>query len=269
MLKKYRDIVYRQWNIRKPKAVFVLVHGMGAHSGRYQYFADYFTKKGFSGYAMDLPGYGELMGGHKGHVDNIKIYHEHIKQLKEVAAKENPGKPLFLLGESMGGLLVASHAINYDNGYNGVIAIVPAFNDVFNFTAADRVGILIKSIMDPKYPVEMPFKDVDLTTDKKILAKIGKDKLEHKFASAGLLRQLLIEQVVNIDAKIGRLKIPIFMMLSGRDRLVDTKFDELLYKRIRSDKTLKVYQGSLHALTIEKNRMEIYKDIIEWAIKHI
>ena len=269
MLKKYRGILYRKWTVKKPKAVFVLVHGMGAHSGRYEYFAPFFKKKGFSGYAMDLQGYGELGKELKGHVESLKIYHEQIKQLKELAAKENPGKPLFLLGESMGGLLVTSHAINYDQEYKGVIAIVPAFNDVFNFTLADRLNILFKSIRDPKEPVLMPFNDADLTTDRAILSKLKKDRLEHKYASAGLLRQLLIEQVINIDAKIQRLKVPIFMLLSGKDRLVDTGFDANLFKRIKADKTLKIYNGSLHALTIEKNRKEIYKDIMEWAIKRV
>jgi alpha-beta hydrolase superfamily lysophospholipase len=269
MLKKYMDIAYRQWKVKKPKGVFVLVHGMGGTSDRYKYFAAYFMKKGYSGYSMDLPGFGELAGENKGHVDKLATYHKHIEQMKEVAVDENPGKPVFLLGESMGGLIVASHVINYDEGYNGVIAIVPAFNDVFSFTIGERLGILIKSIVNPKYPVEMPFKEEDLTTDKRVISDLHKNKLEHRFASAGLLRRLMMEQLFNIDVKIKNLRIPILMLLSGRDHLVDEKFNEKMFRKIRSDKELKIYENSLHALTIEKNRMEVFKDIIKWTDKHL
>ena len=44
--------------------------------------------------------------------------------------ERTPGLPLFLLGHSLGGVIVLNYAIRYPEGLRGVVAISPALGEV-------------------------------------------------------------------------------------------------------------------------------------------
>ena len=46
---------YRQWTVPEPKALLLLVHGLGANSGRWQAMAEFFMKHGVSSFAVECP----------------------------------------------------------------------------------------------------------------------------------------------------------------------------------------------------------------------
>jgi alpha-beta hydrolase superfamily lysophospholipase len=268
MLKEYKGVYYQDWPVSNAKAAVLMVHGMGAHSRRYAYLSERLNTESISGYAIELQGFGELSGGKPGHVESMKKYHDGITLLKELIKAENPGKPVFILGESMGGLIATTQVLNYDPDYRGLVAIVPAYKDVLKISPLDRLKIFFTSIVNNEKGINMPFTSEELTSDPEILAKIKADPREHRVASANLLRENLLEQL-NIMFNIGKMKTPVLMLLSGRDMLVDTNFSLSLFKKIKADKEYKLYKDSLHALTIENNREEVFKDIIVWINKKL
>ena len=80
------------------------MHGLGGYSERWKALAEFFYKRNISSYALELKGFGET-SDLKGHIDSFDIYLNDIKSLQRIVAKENPEKKIFLLGESLGGLL--------------------------------------------------------------------------------------------------------------------------------------------------------------------
>ena len=54
------DLYLRRWETEgvAHQWTFVLVHGLGEHGGRYQHFAEWFTLRGATVYAMDQRGHG-------------------------------------------------------------------------------------------------------------------------------------------------------------------------------------------------------------------
>jgi alpha-beta hydrolase superfamily lysophospholipase len=46
---------YRRWRAPDPRCVFLLVHGLGTHSGRWEAMAGFFLDKGVSSYAVNIP----------------------------------------------------------------------------------------------------------------------------------------------------------------------------------------------------------------------
>jgi alpha-beta hydrolase superfamily lysophospholipase len=266
MLIKSEGVFYREWTVQDPRAVIIMVHGMGAHSDRFKYFAEKANGAGISVYAPELKGFGENIGFEKGDVESLSEYHDSIRALRLIAGKQS-GK-VFLGGESMGGLLVTVHALKYDADYSGLIAIVPAFKDVFKINSADRAGIFFNSIFNRHAQVEMPFTSEMLTHDSIILEYLRQDKLEHRLASAYLLKELLLEQLY-VSANIKNLSVPVLMLCSGNDMLVDTKHSMKLFTKIKTQKELKVYERFFHALTIEDGREEVFRDILEWVGKRI
>ena len=85
-----------------PKAVVVLVHGIGEYCGRYQRVADHFKEAGIAMVGIDLRGHGRTEG-ERGHCAPRAEVLKDIDRLIEYAGELYPGVPIVLYGHSMGG----------------------------------------------------------------------------------------------------------------------------------------------------------------------
>jgi len=126
MKNEKQDIMYRKWGLHSPKAVFLLVHGLGGYSGRWQFLADFFLQHDISSYAIELRGFGPTKGP-RGHVASFDQYFEDISCLKNIISKENPDKKIFIIGESLGGLISFLAVAKAKKLFNGLILLSPAF----------------------------------------------------------------------------------------------------------------------------------------------
>ena len=119
-------IVYRRWMASSRGGVLLLVHGLGAHSGRWEFLADFFLRYNISSYSIELKGFGETPGV-KGHIDSFDTYLKDIRRLHDIIAKEDPFAKVFLLGESMGALISFVMTGLYPGLFRGLICLSPAF----------------------------------------------------------------------------------------------------------------------------------------------
>ena len=104
--------VYCQsWLPDRVRATVVVVHGLGEHSGRYAHVAQVLVDAGCAVYALDHHGHGQS-GGTRALIDSFDHAVDDIDQLVERARKEQSGKPLYLLGHSMGGALGLAYSIS-------------------------------------------------------------------------------------------------------------------------------------------------------------
>ena len=102
----YKTNFYGQyWQAENTKAVVVLVHGMGEHSGRYHHVAKKLTKNDFSVVAFDHFGHGKT-SGKRGHNPSFEAVLDSVSNTIEKAKELFPKKPIFLYGHSMGGNVV-------------------------------------------------------------------------------------------------------------------------------------------------------------------
>ena len=116
----------RRWTPDRPtRAVVVLVHGVHEHSGRYAYLASALMARGIAVRALDLRGHGQS-GGPRGQVESFGDYVADVRPfLDEVVAEA--AVPVFLMGHSMGGLVVAATVVERGTGgLAGVVLSSPA-----------------------------------------------------------------------------------------------------------------------------------------------
>lgn len=110
----------------KPIAALLCIHGLGLQSNSYEYFGTEQSKRGLAVYAIDVRGFGSWMkAGGKGNVNFDEALSD-IKQTCESIRAANPGIPLFVLGESMGGAIALRAASMYPELIDGLISSVPA-----------------------------------------------------------------------------------------------------------------------------------------------
>src|SRR5437763_9367050 len=84
-----------------PRAVVVIAHGAGEHSGRYSHVAARLVADGYGVYALDHRGHGHSEGS-RALIDRVENAVADLDSLVELAAVDHPGAQLFLLGHSMG-----------------------------------------------------------------------------------------------------------------------------------------------------------------------
>lgn len=91
-----------EFNCNEPKAVMVIIHGIGEYAGRYERMAKYLSERHIKVYSMDLPGHG-ISGGVRGDAAPREDVLKCIDKLLCYVEEKNPGKPIVLYGHSMGG----------------------------------------------------------------------------------------------------------------------------------------------------------------------
>ena len=108
------------------KAVIQAAHGMAEHLERYEKFADALTDLGIAFYISDHLGHGKSVTsdnelGYFGEEDGWKYFVEDCYRLTGIAKAENPGKPFFFFGHSMGSFVARAYTLKYAHELNGAI----------------------------------------------------------------------------------------------------------------------------------------------------
>lgn len=258
-----KNIFYRSWLVKEPRVVLILVHGIGAYSLRWSFLAKYFFKHNISSYALELSGFGETPGL-KGHVDSFNVYYREIEELTLLARKQNKNKKVFLVGESMGGLIAYNIAARQPELFDGLVAISPAFKNKMKFKFRDYFLLILGIIFKPKLMINLPFKGSEITHDKSYKDKLEQDKKEIRNASVKLLFNILLAQLKG--RYFTRLSLPVFFLTAGQDLLIDTVTVDRVYKKTRAMKKLKSYPGMFHALTVDHGKEQVFKDILQWVV---
>ena len=157
-------ILYRGWPAGSPKAALLLVHGLGTQSDSWKFLADFFLARNISSYAIELRGFGETKEL-KGHIDSFGTYYDDIKHLRDIIVKENGNIKIFLVGQSMGGVIVFTAAALNPHFFDGIICAAPAFADKLKFTFFEYISIFTSLLYNPKRNINMPFTSAMCTRD--------------------------------------------------------------------------------------------------------
>jgi pimeloyl-ACP methyl ester carboxylesterase len=94
----------RAWMPSAPRAVIALVHGINEHSGRYGFLAERAGQRGLGVVSVDLRGHGRSPGV-RAYVESFDDYLFDVDALLDKARELAAGRPVFLMGHSMGGAI--------------------------------------------------------------------------------------------------------------------------------------------------------------------
>jgi alpha-beta hydrolase superfamily lysophospholipase len=127
-MKDGTELLVRTWlpdtQAGEPRGTVILVHGMAEHSGRYVHVAKVLTDLGLRVRAFDLRGHGRS-GGPRMALDAPDNYLTDLAEIVDAAVAEWHEMP-FVLGHSMGGLIVARFTTARVRPVRGVLLSSPA-----------------------------------------------------------------------------------------------------------------------------------------------
>lgn len=258
---KINSTYVREWVNDENKANLVIIHGAGEHSGRYIKTAEYFAQNGYNVYTGDLVGHG-LSDGTRMYINSIKDY---IKDVEFLFDRIDSKKPTYLLGHSMGGLIVLYYMLSGESiAVKGVIASSPYIKDKIDIPKIKYlIGKAAASIC-PKLKIDSGLKGEMVCRDKAIAELYNTDKLNCSkvtakwFVELEKARHLLVEMQKEFTA-------PCLILQAGGDIVVDSECVRQFYQGISSkDKEFILYDGFYHEILNDPEREQVLNKINSW-----
>jgi alpha-beta hydrolase superfamily lysophospholipase len=249
-------------------AVIAVVHGYGDHGGRYAWFGEAMGGRGYAVYAYDLRGHGQSSGT-RGQVKSFEEYLDDTGVFLEEVRRRQPGKPLFLLGHSLGGLISARFAEERAPDVTGLVLSSPFLALVAEVPPSKAVGARLLAVVWPGKDVGNTVRAADLSHDQAVVEAYVTDRLVHHVAPARWAVQTLSAQNAAM-AGAERISLPLYLLYGKEDPVADASFAEALFARVAShDKTVRAYEGLLHECLNEVGREQVYADLAAWIAERL
>jgi alpha-beta hydrolase superfamily lysophospholipase len=267
------EIFYDTYAVDRPRAVVLIVHGLGEHAGRYTHVAAALTSAGMSVYAIDGRGHGRTgakqTGGNLAQLGKLgpgglRAAVADITQLTQLIRTANPGVPIVLLGHSMGSLmsqiLINSNAADYQ----GVI---------LSGTAYRMPGFMEAGDLNKNFAVAGGTGHEWLSRDPAVWEYFHTDPWTF---DADTLRLFGLADGLRLFGTPARhmAQVPILIIIGEKDPLGGEKSvlklaDAYITKAGQNDVTVEVYPEARHELFNETNKQQVLDDMISWITERV
>ena len=253
-----------------PKALVVLVHGLGEHTGRYVHVGKVLTRAGYALAGLDLRGHGKS-GGPRGHASSLEAYMQDIRQFFSLMEQRYPAMPRVLYGHSLGGLLALAYAIQYGAGLKGVIVTGPALRSSLQEQKAKLAVVRLLGSLMPTMTVPSGLDATAISRDLAVVEAYQKDPLVHDSTSLGFGKAAL-HAIDLCFARAREFPAPLLIMHGTGDKINYFSGSEDFAKLVSEagrDVTLRLWNDLYHEIHNEPEKEEVFKFMIEWLDKHV
>jgi alpha-beta hydrolase superfamily lysophospholipase len=279
------EVFYRAWPASDARGAVVITHGASEHSGRYDRFARALNAGGYAAFAIDLRGHGRTGAstgaGRVGPGGGARLLDD-VRELVTAARTEVAGRPVVLLGHSMGSMIVQAYAAQGADGLSayalsGPLGVMEGGAEMTaGLQAAVDAGMAEESLdllggFNAAFePARTPFDwlsrdaaEVDAYLADPMCGR--GNPLTYEFALA-LLEVTLPAVEPSAIAEIP--PIPVLLIAGEMDPVGGMGANvRTLESRLRAaglDVTAHYYPGARHEVLNETNRGEVTADVLGW-----
>jgi acylglycerol lipase len=262
------DIYYQAWlPDGEAKAVILVVHGLGEHSGRYTNVVDHFVPLGYAVYGHDLVGHGKS-GGRREYVERFEDFTGPLATYYDMVKDWQPGKPIFLLGHSVGGLIAPCYLFDHPADFQGAIFSAPSVKAGESISAATIALAKILAAVVPKAGLEA-LDATAISRDPEVVRAYVEDPLVFHGKTPARAAAEMLRAIDRVQAEAHTLTLPFVVVQGSADRLVNPAGAQMLYDEAASaDKTIHVYEGLYHEVFNEPERDRVLGDVEAWLEAH-
>lgn len=281
----------------KARGVVQIVHGMCEYIARYEDFIDFLCGKGFIVCGNDHIGHGSSVNseddlGFFGDKNGWRYLVKDVVTLTRMMQERYASFPYYILGHSMGSLVVRTTLAKYSELYDGALilgtislrfgadaclAVIESAAKIkgkrFRSKALDRMMFGMSNMK-----IENPVTDYDwVSSDRNVIDKYAADPYCTFIFTVQTMYDLvmLVKYVSTKDwAEKVADYLPVFIA-GGSDDPVGRYGRCLtdLFKRMTDagseDAELHIYPGMRHEILNEVDKQEVYDDILDWLEEHM
>lgn len=236
----------------------IITHGIAEHSGRYDEITKELNKAGYSVVRYDLRGHGQSQGKRGA----LKSMNEPVEDLHALVMEEKKKKPkkIFLIGHSLGGLIVDLYGVTYKDT-DGIISSAAPSYFVKDVLPLRILGFRWLGWMKKK----TDFADDQLSRIKEVEEDYVNDPLNLKAFRFSIVGHLMVKGVRYLNRNVGNFMTPVLILHGEDDKIVPKTFSERFYDNIPTeDKKLIIYPGGYHEIFNDLDKKKVYADVIDW-----
>jgi alpha-beta hydrolase superfamily lysophospholipase len=251
------------------RAQVVFVHGLGEHRRARPYppFFEALASRGFGVLAFDLRGHG-VSQGPRLHARDFAVLEDDLKRAIALAADEAEGRPVFVVGGSLGGLIALAAMFEPHDSLAGVVAGSPAL-DAGGVSPFLRRLVPVLAALVPRLRMSAGLDVSGLARDPQALADYLGDPLMQIGQITPALGAAVLSGIERVMRRADDLALPLLMLHGLADRIVPADGTIALHALAGSrDKTLKTYPHAFHHLLLDDVRDTVTRDIIAWLAAH-
>lgn len=255
-------LAIRHWEpAGEPRGSLLVIHGLGEHGGRYERAAGLFAASGLDTWALDLRGFG-ASGGRRAYIERLDIWLDDIAD--RMTALRALGRPVVLLGHSMGGLVSACYAETDRPQPDLLVLSAPAIAGNVPAWKQALAGVLGR--LAPTIAVKNGFDGSILSSDPAVGADYVADPL-NVHSTTSRLGAVLLDAQAPTMADLNRIRVPTLVIHGGADHLVPTASSEVFATLPGVER--RVYPGLAHETFNEPAGPQVVGAVATWIGEHL
>lgn len=251
-----KDGLWLKWTAWRPtsapRAVIFLVGGLAEHTARYDALALRFVEEGFVVFAHDHQGQGLSQGDRKyvERFDNYVTDTEQFIQMRFAAETSLGALPRFILGHSMGGLIVTHVAQRHPKAFNGVVLSAPALH--LDPKVASPLLVAVAKLLGKWIPkLALDSLNSDHVSRNKAVVQMYKS--DPGIPQNKLVARWAAEMMTSMERARAATKtaatFPVLLIHGGDDKIVPVSGSHEFFRNAPStDKELTIYPDSYHEI---------------------
>jgi alpha-beta hydrolase superfamily lysophospholipase len=256
-------LYYRHWRVEAPRAVLLLAHGAGEHSGRYLHLADFLGAHGIAVLAPDHPGHGKSPG-RRAHIEAFAQFFPALDALCEQAERDYPEVPLILLGHSMGGLIAARYLLERPGRFRAAVLSAPALAPP---APPSAFAIWLNTLLSKLWPTlgVLQLDAGGISRDPAVVAAYRADPLVHTGKFSARLVTELFAAMEEVHRRAVELRLPLLLMHGDADSMTAVEGSRSLAREMAAEyASLRIYPGLYHEIFNEPEQQQVFADLLDW-----
>lgn len=257
-------LFYQSWHPEgEARAVLLIVHGIGEHSGRYANIVGSMITRRIAVYGFDHRGHGRSPGK-RGHIDSFAELREDVRAMVTLILAREAPRPLLLMGQSLGGLIVLNYALHYPDELAGVCAMAPQLGEPQIARALIAMSQILSRVW-PSLTVETGLDVTALSRNEQVVTNYKEDPLVHTRGSMRAGAEV-IEATQWTQDHPAEFQPPLLLIHGDADRITDPDGTRAFYDKLTiADKHLLIYEGGYHEAHNDIHRERVLADIGQWC----
>ncbi len=247
-----------------PRAVILALHGFNDSRDAWELPAPVLAARGITLYAPDQRGFGAApQRGHWAGVD--RMVSDAAELARQVAARE-PGVPLYLMGESMGGAVLLCLAARPDMPpVAGTILLAPAVWSRRQMNPLMVAGLSVAAGVAPDWSLTgraLPL-TIQASDNRAALYRLAYDPLTLHQTRAATLSGL-VDLMSRAQQAAPHVRTPMLVTYGGRDQLVPPLATDATWNLLPAPVRRSFYPAGYHLLMRDTDRDAVIDDVSSW-----
>jgi alpha-beta hydrolase superfamily lysophospholipase len=244
-----------------PRAIILLVHGLGEHILRYNQWASFFNAENIGIIGIDVRGHGKSNGkkGKAHYCDFLKD----LNTLIDYSCKKYPFIPKILYGHDLGGSIVLNYAIKNKSNVAGIVSASPWIRNFYTPSYMSKLRAKFMNKFYPLFTISNSLKDSNLSHDWSIIRTYKDDPLVHNRMSVCLYDEARDAGNCILHNK-HKINVPMLIMHGTGDPITSWRASNTFAKHTGNSTKIKLWKDAYHELHNEFEKEEIFNYVLAW-----